>query len=249
MADFRKSLSPFAVLLFGLTLTIVAWYHAREYAIVQKQARFEEVVHDAYSALDERLKMNMNSLVQTRGLFTSVHDLTARQFREYVENMRVTEVYGGIQGIGFAPRLNEREVRRKTRAMRNSGFETYEVWPAGARAEYYPILYLEPLDWRNHRALGFDMYSHPVRRAAMDRARDTGEPSMTAKVRLVQETERDAQLGFLVYVPVYDLTYPISTVEERRRALIGFVYSPYRATDLFESVFENQNIMRSKRHV
>ncbi|HEX4923696.1 MAG TPA: CHASE domain-containing protein [Bdellovibrionales bacterium] len=241
MADLRKSLSPFAVLLFGVTLTLVAWYHAREYSHMQKQAHFEEIVSDIFGSIEERLKMNMNSLVQTRGLFTSIDRPTARQFREYVENMRVTEVYEGIQGVGFAPRMKEWELKGHAARMRRNGIEDYRIWPPGKRDEYFPILYLEPLDWRNHRALGFDMYSNPVRREAMDRARDTGEPAMTARVRLVQETSEEAQPGFLIYVPVYDLTYPISTVDERRRALIGYVYSPYRAQDLFESVFENES--------
>ena len=75
------------------------------------------------------------------------------------------------------------------------------------------------------------MYSEPVRRKAMDRARDTGKTSITAKVLLVQETEQDPQNGMLMYVPSYRQGMPTDTVEERRAALRGFVYSPIRMTD------------------
>src|SRR5688572_17316690 len=109
MGNLRKTFSPFAVLFFGLTLTFVAWYHARQYGEMQKQVRFQEVTNDIYSAIDQRLRMNINILVQSRGLFSSFDGPSARQFRDYVSNMRVTEIYKGMQGVGYAPRLSARQ--------------------------------------------------------------------------------------------------------------------------------------------
>ncbi|HWS56834.1 MAG TPA: CHASE domain-containing protein, partial [Pyrinomonadaceae bacterium] len=121
---------------------------------------------------------------------------------------------------------------------REAGLADYAVRPAGAREEYFPIVYLEPLDGRNRGALGFDMFSEPVRRAAMERARDTGAPAASGRVTLVQEeTEREKQSGFLIYVPVYRGGAVPPTVEERRAALVGFVYSPFRAGDLLRGIF------------
>jgi signal transduction histidine kinase/ActR/RegA family two-component response regulator len=98
-------------------------------------------------------------------------------------------------------------------------------------------VYLEPLDKRNRAALGFDMFSEPVRRAAMERARDTGEASASGMIRLVQEIDSDVQPGFLIYVPAYAGTSTPATVEERRAALRGFVYSPFRSGDLLKGIF------------
>src|SRR5438552_1211252 len=75
------------------------------------------------------------------------------------------------------------------------------VWPPGRRPEYTPILYLEPVDKRNRAAIGYDMFTERGRRAAMERARDTGEPSASSKVSLVQEIDDQKQPGFLIYVP------------------------------------------------
>src|SRR5690606_10339046 len=102
--------------------------------------------------------------------------------------------------------------------------------------ELHTIAFLEPLDRRNRAALGYDMYSEPVRREAMARARDTGAPAASGQVILVQEIEPEKQAGFLLYVPVYDGATP-ATVEERRRRLRGFVYSPFRMGDLLDGVF------------
>jgi CHASE1-domain containing sensor protein len=79
------------------------------------------------------------------------------------------------------------------------------------------------MDQRNRAALGFDMLTSPVERAAMEQARDTGQPTATSRVRLIQEIEPRKQAGFVIYVPVYRQGQPAATLEERRAALAGFV--------------------------
>lgn len=38
------------------------------------------------------------------------------------------------------------------------------------------------------------------------------------------------------YVPVYERGLPVGTIEERRRAIRGWVYSPYRMNDLMRGI-------------
>ena len=59
---------------------------------------------------------------------------------------------------------------------------------------------------------------------------------MTAKLTLVQEIDKTKQPGFLIYLPVYrDRSMP-ETEEERAEQLIGYVYSPFRASDFFNGL-------------
>jgi len=67
-----------------------------------------------------------------------------------------------------------------------------------ARPAYYPVLYAEPLAG-NQAALGFDLGSEPIRRAALEEALQTGLPAITAPITLVQETNR--QKGALIFYP------------------------------------------------
>ena len=90
-------------------------------------------------------------------------------------------------------------------------------------------------------AIGYDMMADATRRAAMDRARDTGEPTASRGVTLVQEIDRHKQRGFLIYVPVYRDGHVPSSVAARREALIGFVYCPFRVDDLLAGVFGSQH--------
>ncbi len=110
------------------------------------------------------------------------------------------------------------------------------VWPEGPRPIYSSIIYLEPFAGQNLRAFGYDMFSEPVRRSAMEDARDTGLPRLSGIVRLVQETKENPQPGILLYLPVYKQGMPTGTIGERRAAIMGWVYSPYRLNDQMNSV-------------
>ena len=64
--------------------------------------------------------------------------------------------------------------------MRREGFEDFRIRPEDERGEYHSIIYLEPLDRRNRAAVGYDMFSEPVRREAMARARRSSRRAATA---------------------------------------------------------------------
>jgi signal transduction histidine kinase/CheY-like chemotaxis protein len=102
--------------------------------------------------------------------------------------------------------------------------------PARERAEYFPVYFLEPVQ-RNEPAFGFDVGAEPRRRAALEQARDSAQPTATPLLRLAQET--GSQRGFLVLQPLYRGT--ANTVEERRAQLTGFAVAVFRIGDLVEA--------------
>src|SRR5260370_41051291 len=110
--------------------------------------------------------------------------------------------------------------------MHREGNPSFKIWPEGNRAEYHSIIYLEPVDRRNQVAIGYDMFTDRTRRAAMEQARDTGLPTASGRVTLVQEIDAEKQAGFLIYAPVYRNGALTNTLEQRRAALFGFVYAP-----------------------
>jgi diguanylate cyclase (GGDEF)-like protein/PAS domain S-box-containing protein len=121
--------------------------------------------------------------------------------------------------------------------LRVEGFKNFTILPAGPRPIGSSIIDLEPFDLRNQRAFGFDMYSEPTRRQAMDRAAQSGLPAMTGHVRLIQERSTGVQPGVLIYVPVYrrgTLMAPRSP-QEYGSTLLGWAYAPLRVGDLVHS--------------
>ncbi|WP_407166015.1 CHASE domain-containing protein [Bradyrhizobium sp. ORS 111] len=199
--------------------------------------RFKFSISEAQFAIRQRLLAYQQVLRGGVGLFAATGNrVTREEWRTYVNTLAIDRDYPGIQGVGFAKQIAAQQRHAHVLAVRSEGFPDYQIKPGGDRDEYTSIVYLEPFDWRNRRAFGFDMFTEPVRRQAMIRARDTGAPSISGKVTLVQETDQGVQNGVLMYLPVYQTAVPPATVEERKAGLVGYVYAPFRMRDLMQGI-------------
>jgi two-component system, sensor histidine kinase and response regulator len=76
-------------------------------------------------------------------------------------------------------------------------------------------------------------------------------PMLSGRVELVQETGEDEQAGTLMYFPLYRKNMPVETVEERRAAIYGWIYSPYRMRDLMQGILGrwDENVSSSRIHL
>lgn len=170
------------------------------------------------------------------GFIYSADTVTSLEWKKYVQTLELEKLYPGIQGLGYTVRLSLEGINQLEKNVRSTNFPDFTVWPDDPRDEYFAIVYLEPSNERNIRALGYDMYTEEKRRKAMLRARETGQPALSEMVTLVQETSEDVQNGCLLYLPVYNREASLETPEERSAALRGFVYSPFRINDLMKGI-------------
>jgi PAS domain S-box-containing protein len=162
--------------------------------------------------------------------------VTREEWRAYYEYHQGRTLHVGIQGISFLKVVAPAELARHVESIRAEGFPEYSVWPGGDRALYTPVVLIEP-SARNLQALGYDAFSEPVRRAAMEWARDAATVAMSGRVRLVHETDEDLQAGFVIFAPVYARGMPQTNVEARRAALTGYVGAVLRVKDFMRSIF------------
>jgi signal transduction histidine kinase len=235
LTHLRRNAAAYLALLVGLATTLLAALSVQRDAQQQRERRFADAVREGTLNLQQRMDTYLAMLLGARGFFTSSTQVDRHEFRAYVESLELHQRFPGIQGIGFAAWLPPAQREAHEASVRGSGVPGYHVWPEGERDAYTSIVYLEPQDWRNQRALGFDMYAEPIRREAMRRALEQGVPAASGKVRLVQESEVEPQSGFLLYVPVYGGPVP-ATPEARLEGLRGFVYAPFRMGDLIEGL-------------
>lgn len=224
--------------MFSLALSLSVWgWHT--YSGLEEQGarhRFDGYVNEVSLRIRERLLGYEKVLQGALGFLASSDEVAREEWRTYVSYLRLDETYPGIQGVGFAQRVRPEELASHVEQVRAEGFPGYQVWPQGARDDYVPIVYLEPFSGRNLRAFGYDMYSEPIRRQAMQHARDTGKPAISRKVYLVQETDDDVQPGFLMYLPFYGRGEGGQPAGARSAALAGYVYAPFRMHDLLQGI-------------
>jgi PAS domain S-box-containing protein len=228
---------PIGVLAGALFLSALATFFVSKSEKEQRRNEFSDTVQQIEENLRSRMDSYVTLLLGGAGLFAASEEVTPNEFAAFVARVNLGELFPGVQGVGFSQRFKKSEIARVEESMRRLGRSEFKVWPLEPdRPEYHSILFLEPLDRRNAGAVGFDMTTEPIRRAAMERARDSGLPAATGRVKLVQEISGPVQSGFLIYVPIYTGGNVPATVEERREKLQGYIYSPFRVGDLLDGI-------------
>jgi signal transduction histidine kinase/CHASE1-domain containing sensor protein/ActR/RegA family two-component response regulator len=236
----NRVFTPYLILIIGLCFTLVVYYYFSKLTREQDQSNFARAVQQTQDQIRLRVETSITLLRSGTGLFAASDSVEAREFERFVQQIELQKNYPGVQGMGFSRRFKAAQKESVIAEMRRQGVSGFKVWPDDPpRNDYNAIVYLQPANTRNQLAVGYDMATEAVRRQAMEGARDSGNPTASGRVQLIQEQDvpdPDKQSGFLIYVPVYRKGAPVLTVEERRNALEGFVYSPLRAGDFLAPV-------------
>ncbi|MDX5422187.1 MAG: CHASE domain-containing protein [Hymenobacteraceae bacterium] len=222
------------LLIFLLTLFI--YFETKRKAEERSQKMFDLRASQATEAIQKRMLDYTQVLIGAKALFIASDTVRRSDWHAYYRTLDLEKNYPGIQGFGYALIVPQGELKAHEQQIRSEGFSDYSIYPKGDRPIYTSIIYLEPFSERNLRAFGYDMFSEPVRQSAMRIARDTRQPALSGKVRLVQEDGQDEQAGFLIYLPIYRDNDMPESIQDRQRLIQGFVYSPFRAKDLMSAV-------------
>lgn len=223
------------MLALGLVLTGVFWRQAKVAAAEQIQAELAREASDVTRTLARNLKANGLILWGFAGLFEAAQEVTRQDFRGYFEVLTATGKTEGIAGVAFVEQVSAENLQQHQARMRGDGLPYYRVSPHGGRAAYTPIVYIEPFEGSNPRAVGFDVSTVPMERAALALARDTGQLVISGKLSLKQD-EGQSQPGFVMYAPVYQRATRPQTLAERQTSIIGWVDAPFRMATLIAQV-------------
>lgn len=234
-----RSLAPaLLALALGLIATLIVATMVHREVTRMEQRQFQTEAEAVTDAIAGSMRSYELALGAGAALFQTVGEVSDGQWHTFVSSLRLSSAYPGYQGLGFAQVVRREDIADLERRQHAAGHSEFRVRPDDGADYRIPIVKLEPRDWRNQRALGFDMFSEAIRRAAMERARDTGLPSLSGKVVLVQETGESVQAGVLMYLPVYSGEPPLASLQERRERLRGFVYMAMRMDDLMRAVLQ-----------
>jgi diguanylate cyclase (GGDEF)-like protein/PAS domain S-box-containing protein len=224
----------------GVTLSAVAWQFTEAQVERAARAKFDAEVADARSTIQASLRGHYDVLHAVQGLFLVTPDVTRETFGRYVSNLAVTHRAGEIRALGYSiyvPGSAKAEfvssVRRDT-SIDPRGYPDFSIKPPGDRPDYVVVTYVEPRTG-NETAMGFDITADPVRRASVERARDSG--SVTASGRLSLYTVPvEGEWGISLRLAVYRGDLPIETAEQRRRAFKGIVSANFLVREMVNDV-------------
>ena len=157
---------------------------------------------------------------------------------------KLLDKHSGIAAVGWAPHILAGQRQAQEQFVRSEGITNYRISerdqqggfvPARPRAEYWPILFIEPAS-QNRRFFGFDISSNPTYREALQRTTATGRPT----AGLCDRIETDGAGHPLVYVvmPAQDETSEHVKRPADQPAPAGFVFGLFDIRAIVESALE-----------
>jgi len=231
-----NSLKAYIILFVGFAVTITISVYSYQNIETISTQELRSIGTELKIKIDDRLHANA-MLLRSGAAFFSSHDaITREQWKTFIKKLSIEKNLPGIQGVGFSLIIPKEELQRHITNVRKEGFRDYDVKPVGASDVYTSIIFLEPFSGINLKAFGYDMFSDPTRRKAMEQARDSDNVSLSGKVNLIQDAGERVRASTLMYVPVYRNDMPTNSVIQRRAAIIGWVFSPYHMQDIMRGI-------------
>ena len=238
----RTTLISLLVLAAGSLTTIGLFWYSMQSGLTNFRLQFERDAAIRRIIIAKKMDACLITLKGLQRLFDVSEHVDKDMFAAFATPFLAEQQE--LQALEWIPSVQIAERTVCERTAREQGVINYHIYerstegspiPAGEREAFYPVFYVEPLSG-NEKALGFDLGSESVRRAALEKSRDTGSPAVTERVKLVQETGE--QFGFLVFLPVYRKGMPTESILQRRAALEGFVLGVFRAGNVLRAVLD-----------
>ncbi len=221
-------------MLLILGLVWLAFYGTARW---EKQSMDSEIEADGVSIagrIQDRMIAHREVLSSVNHFIEAMPEFTFLQFRKFT---RITiQDNPDISAISFNDWvLHEERADYERQMSALSPLGSYRITerdgqqrlvPAAERPEYVAVRYIVPLN-ENQPAVGFDIYSEPMRRDAIERARRTNAMAVTAPLHLVQD--HDKRVGLLELLPVV-----VETEEsgQPKKRLLGFVAAVVRVDEM-----------------
>ena len=230
---------PLGVFLLGLGLSIGAGLWQRHQTERQAVIDFGRSVDRVADDIARRIRQPIYGLRGAAGVHAANRRLDRATFSAYVASRDLPREFAGVSGLGLVQRVLRTDLDNFVASVRADGAPRFEVHERAdsTHEDLYIVKYIEP-DAHHHGVAGTDVGAEPVRRAAMEQAVLTGEPTLSGAVTVLQGERRTA--GFILYFPLYrEGTDPI-TLPQRRAALVGLLFAPVVAADMLHGVTQVQ---------
>lgn len=228
-------------LLAGLLATGVAWWEGKRLVEHELSTQLNARAKDAKNSLERQINEYTEVLRGYQAQFTVHPDLTRQTFRGVTTSLNLEHRLPGIQAIGFSPRVTPDEWRGFEFLLRKDYANDQNAFISAAHltsrppdSEAFIVRYIEPLA-KNPFRIGYDQLGDPKRQVAIHRARDTGELTVSERVRLfVTPGNVD---GVVFFLPLYHGDQIPATLQERRARFSGFVFLAIRTDEMLRTVF------------
>lgn len=228
------------ILVIGLVITFFAAQNVKQNIENDAIKQYVLACDQLTLKIEDRLNAYSFILRGAAALFAVSSNVNHQEWKAYVNSLLEVNSIPGVQSLGFIKAVPSTQLTRYIDQVRSEGFSGYKVFPVSQIDLHAPIMYIEPLIDRNIGSLGYDLFSESVKRSALVQARNSGLPTLSGKIQLMQETGNEVQAGVFMFIPVFKNGMAHESIVQRQSSIIGWVFSPFRMNDLMTGIFQNQ---------
>ncbi len=234
-----------AVCLGGLALTAGLSALLHNFYERQLELRFDAVATDRARAMQNSFTAHMDELDGVRRFFVNADQVTRSEFAGYVHDLPQ-------QAFSYAwlPRVTDEQrqaFEQGAAALGAAGLQIRDLvsrgvlQPAGKRAEYFPILFIDSRYLRDEQVLGLDIAVLPERLDTLQRAGRGGDIAASGVIRFLATSV--AEDGLILVAPVYSGAMPAAVSQRQGDALRGYVLASFSLRQLLDRYENDQGAL------
>lgn len=217
----------------------------QEYSYTVAQFRLEAAA--TAGAVQQILDYSTHDFAAARSLYLASSEVTRDEFNIFISDQIKTNPLPGLLALGWVPYVKAEDRAQFEQSAQADGLENFHFTErdqegqfvrAGVRSEYYPIYFIAPQE-EMKSILGFDLGADATQLAALQRARDTGFATVISAAMLLPPDF--AEMGSIIFYPIYEPETPLATVAERRSHLRGFLSSVFHLQTLLSAGHDSQS--------
>ncbi len=223
------------VLLTGALITAQLSWHASQEDTDKLRSAFQTSTNIVANNIRSRLERYVMVMRGLKGFYEGSEQISVKEFHDYVDTLHLQDK-SDLQALGLVTLVHHTEKDWHIAELRQQGLKNYQIKPEGIRELYTPIIRLEPAIANNITALGFDIWTVPAARQALEQSRDLNNIAITSRLKLIQDADKPDAISFVMYLPLYQKNTLIDTLEARRAAIIGWIDLPFRLNEFMNEL-------------
>ncbi|MEZ5671526.1 MAG: PAS domain S-box protein [Thiotrichaceae bacterium] len=240
----KAIISLILVVVIGIGLSLTAFFYVKE---LEQQRLLESKQRQAdiyVRSLRQTFSTFTNLLHSIRSLHNVNNNISHNDFREFIKrDLFDFPSIQAVEWIGYVPDTKKEQFITDIRKQGLNAFDIldcsdlYNKRPLSPRNAYYPIIYVEP-NAKNVKHIGCDVSVQPILKTALEKSAQ--QMLLVISSVLSIATNAGNQLGFYVFLPVYNRDIDVeNTPEQRQTALKGFASLTIIIDDLVHDVLRS----------
>lgn len=226
----------YVVLSICLLASIASYFSHRRHLELGDQARLDHSAQTLLSEIEAQLQVYITMMKGVRALFSASTEITHEELTKYFNVLRIEDLQEekGLSGVGVVLAVKPEEIADHVASIKKYR-PSYRINTKRTNQTIYPITYLERFGHGPEESpLGWDVGQNPLRLAAIEQAKTSTTPILTARTEILYTYRDKTEIGFVVYLPFYRAA---QTTNEPRPDLAGFIFSSFGASNLWSSRF------------